>query len=148
MSFNYNSTGIQENEHKAKPIAPEGTYALVIEDATEGNSKKSNYPMIKLSLKIIEDAEYQGITFNHWVVFIPPTEKGANINVHFRKCIGVPYEGDVSVNADDWVGKKFKARLVIESLEGDRGFMRFNKIKVVEPYGDAFPVIDTSEVPF
>jgi hypothetical protein len=148
MTFNYNSTGIKDNEHTTKEIAPEGDYTLVIEDAVEQFSKKNNYPMIRLDLKIVENVDYQGITFRHWVVFIPPTEKGAGINVHFRKCIGVPYEGDVEVHAENWIGKKFSARVIVDNVPNDKGIMRFNKIKYMDKYGDTFPAVETDTVPF
>lgn len=147
MPFNYDSTGIQE--HTARPLLPEGQYSMAIIDAVEGTSKAGN-PMAILDVKVIEDVDHQGFDMKHWVVFLPPEAKGANMNVHFRKCIGVPYEGAVEVNPVKWIGKKFKAKVSVETVQGEKGMYQTNKIKAVFPYGDIFPPVETSqeEVPF
>ena len=146
MPFKHNSTGV--NPDGGFTPLPEGDYILVIKDATEKMSKKG-LPMVECDLEVIENVEFHGKGFKHYVVFIAKGEKGDGINVHFRKCIGVPWEGDVEVNADDWVGKKLRASLKIESRVYEGKNFTGNKVVSVAPYGEKFPEIKPAEeVPF
>jgi hypothetical protein len=155
MSFPYNATGIDANAPKFQPIPP-ARYTFVIMDAVEKVSSKGNN-MVEIDVKVIEHAEHHGHEMKHWVTFIPAGQKGDWMNVHFRKCIGVPYEGDVAVDALTWKGRKFDAKVEIETkpYTNKEGVVKAeprNKISNVYPYQDHFPevskVSETEEVPF
>lgn len=147
MPFVHNSKNINPNQGFT-PI-PAGEYSFVIEDATEKTSKKG-LPMIEVSLKVIEHAEFHGKGFKHYVVFIPAGEKGDGMSVHWRHCIGVPFGGEDEVNAVDWVGKKLRAKIIVETKPYEGKEYTSNKIKAVFPYGSDFPVIEKvdTEIPF
>ncbi len=142
MPFIHNSKGVNPNPGFT-PI-PAGEYSFVIEDATEKTSKKG-LPMIEVSLKVIEHAEYHGKGFKHYVVFIPAGEKGDGMSLHFRHCIGVPFGGEDEVNAADWVDKKLRAKIIVETRNVDGKEYTGNKIKAVMPYGADFPEIKPKE---
>lgn len=146
MSFRHNSTGIEPSQGKFTPL-PEGEYRVVIEDAVEKTSKKG-FPMIECTLAVIEDNNNQGKTLKHYVVFLPAGEKGDGISVHFRHCIGVPFGGDDEVDAQDWIGKKLRVKLKIEEREYNGKSYVGNKVAAVFPYGEDFPEIAGSDVPF
>lgn len=116
MSFKYDSTGIDPD---AKfPLLPEGEwFPFKIYDAEEMTSKKGN-PMILAKCEVVGDERYVDMDVWHYVVFIPKGSKGDGINVHFRKCIGVPFGGDDAVDADDWVGKRFMGKIGHEAYQG------------------------------
>lgn len=148
MPFLHNSKGINPNQGYT-PI-PAGEYSFVIEDATEKTSKKG-LPMVETSLKVIEHAEFHGKGFKHYVVFIPAGEKGDGMSVHFRRCIGVAYGGEDEVNAADWVGKKLRGKVKVETTNKDGKDYTNNKLSNVLPYGADFPEVakkEDSEVPF
>lgn len=128
MPFKYNTTGIKEN-FETKTLPEKVWFDMKIIDADEAVSKKNNYPMVNLKCEVINDAEFGGTSILHNVTFLPKDNKGAGMSVHFMKCIGVPHEGDVVVDAYDWIGKRFKASTVIEEYEGKR----YSKIKLVSP---------------
>lgn len=141
MPFTYDSTGVSLSAFRG---VPEGEYSLKIVDAKEGQSKAGNH-MIVLDLAVIENDVYAGNGFKHWVVFLPPGTKGDSMNVHFRKCIGVPWDGPVKIDPTNWIGKKFRAKVIVE----DTGTHKNNKITRVMPYGDDFPAVEAAEpVPF
>lgn len=149
MPFIHDSTGVEPSGGKFQPL-PEGEYAFVIQDAAEKTSKKG-LPMIETVLSVIEDAQFQGKTIKHWVVFIPKGDKGDGMSVHFRKCIGVAYGGADEVNAQEWVGKKLRAKLKIEKMPSKKNpgeILDTNKVAAVMPYGDDFPEVKGSDVPF
>lgn len=124
-----------------KPI-PAGEYCLKVGDAKEGVSKSGN-PMIETTLVVIEHPQHEGKTFRHWVVFIPPGMPGDKMNVHFRKCIGVPYDGDVEVDPSTWFGKKLRAVVGISMKDGYEN----NKATKIMPYGETFPEVKPVDEP-
>lgn len=151
MSFNYNSSGIDPNAPKSKPI-PAGRYTFVIMDAMEKTSSRGNQ-MAELDLQVVEHAEHHGHEMKHWVTFIPAGKSGDWMNVHFRRCIGVPYEGDVVVDVSAWKGKKFDGKVEIDTApytnrEGVVKTDPRNKISSVYPYQDKFPEVVEEEIPF
>jgi len=127
MSFRYNSSGISDEF----PLMPEGWYDFKIIEAEEMQSKKGNN-MILVKCQVINNPDHTDV-IHHYVTFLPPENKGAWINVAFRKAIGVPAGGDDVVDAEDWVGKRFKGFVVAE--EGQDGIKR-NKIQKVSPLKD------------
>lgn len=156
MVFRHNSTNIEPSEGKFN-VFPEGEYAVVIESAEEKTSKGDKtmgMPMIEMTLSIIEHPEYHGKTFRHWVVFMPEGMDGAGMSVHFRKCIGIPFGGDDEVDARDWVGRKLRVNLRVETKPrtdkktGKTYTNPQNKVSAVLPYGEDFPEVTGPEVPF
>jgi hypothetical protein len=142
MSFPYNATGIDANSPKFTPIPP-ARYTFVIMDAVEKKSRSGN-DMAEIDVKVIEHAEHHGHEMKHLVTFIPAGKPGDWMNVHFRHCIGVPYEGDVVVDVSTWKGRKFDAKVEIETkpYTNKEGVVKTdprNKISNVYPYQDVFP---------
>lgn len=137
MSFSYNAEGV-EMGGKFSP-APAGIYSLVIEEAKEKTTKKGDR-MVSAKCSIDDAGEYLGRTVWHNVTFLPKERKGAGMALEFLKAIGEPYEGLFDVDADNWKGKTFKAKVGIEKdLKGiDR-----NTISFLLKQGE-----DDSEVPF
>lgn len=108
--------------------------------------------MIELDVKVVEHATYQDHDMKHWVVFIPAGKKGDWVNVHFRKCIGVPYGGEDVVDASQWISKKFEGDVDIDSKpyvnkKGETKTDPRNAIVRVYPYKDKFPEVEASDAP-
>lgn len=116
MSFRYNSTGIDPD---AKfPLLPEHEwFPFNIYEAEELVSKEKKFPMILAKCEPM-DARFADMDVWHYIVFIPRGQKGDGINVHFRRCIGVPFGGDDEVHAEDWVGKRFMGKIGHEPFNG------------------------------
>jgi len=127
MSFKYDSTGITSEF----PLLPEGWYDFKIIEAEETQSSKGNN-MVLAKCQVINNPDYDDI-LHHYVTFLPPDNKGAWINVAFRKAIGVPHGGDDIVDADDWIGKRFKGFVVEDEYQGQKK----NKIQKVSPLKDS-----------
>jgi hypothetical protein len=132
--FSYNAEGV-EMGGKFAP-APVGVYTLKIIEATEKTTKNGD-PMISVKCEIDDTGSYLGTTVWNNVVFIPKGRKGAGIGLEFLKAIGQPFEGQLEIDANNWIGKSFRAKLGIEKdLKGnDR-----NKIAyLVEDGADEVP---------
>ncbi len=139
MPFKHNSTGIDPTS--TIMLMPDGWYTMKINEAEEMTSSKGN-DMILVKCSPVNDPEYSEASIWHYVAFLPKGQKGDGISVWFRKCIGVPFGGEDTVDADDWVGRKFKAYVAQETYEGKTR----NKISKVESLESVTQNED--EVPF
>jgi hypothetical protein len=140
MVFKYDSTGIDLNA-KSFPLIPDGWWPFRIMETESMTAKKSGYPMVLAKCKCIDLLHSdKGLIF-HYVTFIPKGQKGDGINVHFRKSIGVPWEGDVVVDPEEWVGKTFMGKVVSEEYDGKTK----NKFKEIAPIKKT---VEDSEIPF
>jgi hypothetical protein len=140
MPFNHDSTGVSPDAPMIL-LMPDGWYTFKIKEAEELKSKKGN-DMILVKCKPVNDEQYEDVTIWHYVVFIPKGSPGEGISVNFRKSIGVAFGGNDLVDADDWVGRKFKAYVTSETYEGKTR----NKISEVASL-ESTPEKD-EEVPF
>jgi len=146
MSFSYNATGIEMSGNFE--LIPEGDYPCKIVSVFETISKNGD-PMVKVDYEIIDGA-YIGkqIKFHH-VTFLGKDEtgkskKGAGMALNYLKTIGEPYQGDIIVDPESWVGKKLSVKVVHE--KGFDGVKRSN-VKWVNPISD-FVVSSNTDVPF
>lgn len=132
MSFRYNATGVSMNNFK---LLPEGWMGFKIVEAEERESKNGDYQV--LAKCKAQDSRYADCSeVWHYVTFLPKENKGASIPLHFLKCIGQPYEGEFTVDADKWLGKKFMGKVTVDEYQGKTN----NKLKEISPWRD----IDTS----
>lgn len=138
-SFRYDSTGIDPNAKKY-PLIPDGWFPFRIVEAEAGTSK-SGYPMVTVKCKCLDLLQSEKGPIAHWVVFLPKGKPGDGMNVHFRKSIKVPWEGDVEVDTNDWLGKTFMGKVVTEEYNGNMN----NKFKSISPMRDGEPVAKESE---
>jgi hypothetical protein len=131
---------------------PEGWKEFKIFEATEKTSSKGN-PMIECACKVINDPQWNDTEITHYVVFLPKEKKGAGISVHFRKCINEPFGGDDVVDANNWVGKRFRGYVVVEDYTpttGKNAGKKFkqNKISEIDLPSDPNLSASEAEVPF
>lgn len=126
MSFMHDSRGIKEDSF---PKLPEKKwFEFKIVEAEEMKSK-NGLNMIKMVVKLINDPEWDGTKLTHYLTFILKGDPGEGMSVHFRKSIGVPYGGNDLVNAEEWIGKRFKATTVLEEYKG----ISSSKLKLIAP---------------
>jgi len=119
-------------------LLPAGNYDLVITKAEDkdkdGNQLKSSkgHPMVKATCEVINNPDFNGSKVFHNVTFLPKDAKGAGMSSHFLKCINQPYQGDVSVDPEAWIGEKFKSKIQPREYEKKDGTKaKTNDIKEV-----------------
>ncbi len=148
MTFKHDSTGVDPNG--GFPLLPSGAwYDFKIASATEKVSANGNN-MVECSCKVINDEKWKDHEVTHRIVFLPATSKGAGISVHFRKAIGEPYGGADEVNADNWVGKRFRGYVETDEYTATKGKnigKKFKQDKIVEIEAPTVPNAEI-EVPF
>lgn len=100
MSFRHNYDGTKESGDFIP--APKADYFLRIVEVKEGLTKNNDKnATVKL---VITEGKYTNTIVWHNVSFIQPGNPGAGISKHWLHSIGQPYEGDVDVEPQNWVG--------------------------------------------
>jgi hypothetical protein len=124
--FQHDSTGVKMDNIE---LLPEGWHPFKIMAAEEGKSK-SGYPQVLTKCQSLDPRFPDSKWVWHWVTFLPKDHKGAGIPLHFLKSIGEPFEGEFTVEAANWQGKKFMGFVTVETYDGKTN----NKIKQVSPF--------------
>lgn len=100
------------------PVAPAGEYYMKCIDAEEQTSKTSGRPMIKAEYVITEGEFADRVHVWNYITFMQPGDKGYGMAVHALKAHGLPYEGDIEVNAEDFIGVAVKVQLEQDEYNG------------------------------
>ena len=95
---------------------PDGDYFLTCTDAEEKQSSKGS-DMIEMELTVAV-GPYENRHFKYWLTFIPAGSNGHGITLHALHAFGLPYDGPVSIGADDFKGKTVKAKVSSEEYKG------------------------------
>lgn len=134
----YDATGIDPTQ-KSFELLPDGKYTLRIAKAEETESK-NRHLMAKLECEVINNQDFNGRKVFHNVTFVPKTEKGAGMAIHFLKTIGQPWEGQIDIDIPAWEGATFQAKLGRASYTNKAGqLVHKNEIKAVEPVEEGIP---------
>ena len=153
--FPYDTTGVKEAGNF--PPIPDDEYLFRIVETIVGKTVSGADILVKVTL-VVKDGEYAGRKVWHQVCFKPPQEAGAGFAKHWLHAIGEPYEGKISVDPDNWIGKVVRATTKIEEYNNKKN----NKVDDVllpnsypenlpqpDPDGTAQEPADTMEkVPF
>lgn len=140
--FDYNTDGIKESNFT--PL-PQGDYILEIQSAVEGTTKNGDQK-VTVDYTVAEGPHKGKEIKFHTVTFFSDTSKpGAGMSKHFLKSIGEPFEGNIQVSANNWLGKILKAKIIHES--GSMPGQVFARVKSVSSFDGKLEVSD-SEVPF
>lgn len=136
----YDSTGVDMKSGGAFGLLPDGFYNLAIIGTEERESSKGHY-MVNVKAQVTEPQEFKGKWVYHNVTFLPATQKGAGMAVHFLKTIGQSWEGKFSIDPTAWVGCTFRARIISTKYQGKSR----NEIKSVV---SIIPEKKEDEIPF
>lgn len=114
-------------------LLPDGNYEVKILKVEQKLTRKDRYPMVNITCEVINNVAYNGKKIFHNVTFMPKDKKGAGMSTHFLKCINQPWEGEIDVDPDAWVGEVFKATVSSREYVNDKGTKQtVNDIKDVE----------------
>lgn len=105
MPFRENFQGVNEQDGEFVEI-PAAVYPVGIDRATEAQTK-TGLNMIKVKFRILE-GEYQNSPLFTNVVF---HEKMKGRNMHILKVLGLPYGGELIIDAEAWRGRECRVRV-------------------------------------
>lgn len=137
-----------EGASREKPA--QGFYTFQITNFYEKNKEgqyletKNGDPKVLVVCEVVDDDSEVGKSLAHSVIFYRPTSpsiKGIGMTRHFLKCIGEAWEGDLSADPENWIGKRFKAEVV-----HNEGYANLVEIQESEQNIDLPPVKATDDV--
>lgn len=128
----YDATGIDPSA--GFPIIDRpGWYPFRISLATEKESKNGDYQVVVDAVCL--DPRFRDYGVRHWVTFLPKGTPGAGMAIHFLKCIGEPWEGQIDVTPFNWERKMFMGKVSINRYKADDGTEKVNnKFEAISPF--------------
>lgn len=131
-------------------MVPAGEYALRVMSAEEGVTGKGDNK-VTVDYEVYE-GEWKGtpVKFHTVVFFRDPTSKGAGFSKMALKALGEPFEGPITVNPKNWIGKVVTGTVEHELNPKDNKM--YARVKFLAPYlkdyTKATPAEKDEEVPF
>lgn len=131
---------------------PAGRYNLRIVSAVEKVSKKGS-PMVVVDYEVMDGPHSGRLVKFHYVVFFQDKmAPGAGMSKTFLKTIGLPYEGQITVDPAKWIGRCLVGKVVMEAGQDGNEYPRVKSIDKYEMDYTNFPAKTATpngeEVPF
>ncbi len=128
MAFTVDFDGVEMGSGGGVPA---GRYNLRIVAATEKVSKKGD-PMVAVDYEVM-DGTYAGrlVKFHYVVFFQDKMAPGAGMSKTFLKTIGLPYEGKITVEPSQWIGRCLVGKVVMEAGKDGNEYPR---VKFIDKY--------------
>lgn len=99
------------------PLAEPGEYFLRVKRVKDGTTR-TNRQKVDLLISILDEEGVEVGSAFHTVTFIPEGQPGHGIWLHVNHALGLPYDGEVDFDTDDYLGKECRGRVIQDTYEG------------------------------
>lgn len=122
-------------------LVPEGEYIAQVAAAVGGRTKKGDRDKVDLRFDLQDFGGKKVGSCFEVLTFIPKGEAGHGIWLHVNKCLGMPWDGTVDFDTDEYVGRSARVKVIINTYQKSDGTVgKNNKISVFYGDGVAVPI--------
>lgn len=107
----------KDQESGGYPIADPGDYFLKVKSKKDGTTK-TNRQKVDLLIGIYDDNGNEVGSCFHTVTFISEGEPGHGIWLHVNHALGLPYDGEVDFDTQDYVDAECRGRVIQDEYNG------------------------------
>ncbi|MBI4396840.1 MAG: hypothetical protein HY548_07080 [Elusimicrobia bacterium] len=101
-------------------VVEEGDYIIECVEKEDGVTNKTGRKKVDLAFDILTlDGRTVGRCY-HTVTFIGRSEPGHGIWLRVNHALGLPFDGSVSFDTDDFLGRSCRARIVVDEWQGKK----------------------------
>ncbi len=99
------------------PVVPNGEYFIKVSNKKDGMTKTKRQKVdLMFDIESASGEKLGGLW--HTLTFIPKGEPGHGMWLYTNRCLGLPYDGALDFDTDEYMGQACKALIIQDTYDG------------------------------